>query len=215
MSPKKSISDQFEEARLLFSVAQSDEEAATLLAGVNYSPEALAEGQALYDATVDTRTAVMAAHGNQLTTTRRVNTLREQADNNYKALARMARAAFAGDIKTLETLGLRTRGRLSRSQAAFLDRSRLLYNAALGNPVILEGLSQVGYSQERLEAEQAVIRELEAADVEQERYKAEYKVRVGEQRTALEALKNWVSRFKQIVRAAYPDRPGLLRKLGL
>jgi hypothetical protein len=65
--------------------------------------------------------------------------------------------------------------RLSRAQAAFFVRARILYGNALKDQDIAAELAKMGYPQTRLEAEFGDLTALEAADTKQESEKAEAK----------------------------------------
>ena len=212
----QAIANKLERARLILSAAQGDPELAARLAQVGYDAAALQAGQALYEASGGARTAAHAAHGDQLGATETVETLRRRVEANHTTLAQIARTAFAGDADALATLGLaQAAGRRSRSQATFLDRARVLYDAALADPALQAALAQVGYPASRLQAERADVRALEAADVTQEQRKAEAKARVAAQRAALAQLDDWLARFTGLAVPALRDRPDLLGQLGL
>jgi len=213
---KLSIASQLERARLILSAAPGDPELAARLAQVGYDAAALQAGQALYEASGGARTAAYAAHGDQLGATGTVAARRQRAEANYNTLAQVARTVFAGDADALATLGLaKAAGRRSQSQAAFLDRARVLYAAALADPALQAALTPVGYPASRLHSERVDVQALEAADVTQEQRKAEAKAHAAAQRAALTQLNAWVARFSGIVAPALRDRPDLLGKLGL
>lgn len=243
--PRQTIANQLEHARRILSVAASDEDAQAQLATAGYTAAAVAQGQALYDAAIAARTARHAARGDQRGATEDAEALRTQVQGQVSALTQIARAVFSGNRAALETLGLRTNERIATpsvstpdpgvdllanatatvapprprrrdySQAAFLDRARTLYSAALADATLLAELERVGYGRQRLERERADIAALEAHDTAQERSKATAKARTAEQEAALDALNAWIARLSKIVRAALRTRPDVLDKLGL
>jgi hypothetical protein len=233
MSTQK-IADQLDRARLILAAAQSNPDLNRRLTQVSYDATALGEGQALYDACLGMRTTTYDARGEQLAATKTIERLREQTAAQYSALAQIARTAFGTNIEALTALGLRmappatppadaatdvpperVARRSSRAQAATLDRMRLLYDGALGNPALQAVLTKLDYPPERLKRERADVTALEDADVAQEDQKAAARARTTEQRAALVALQEWLSRFSGIVTSALRDRPDLLRAMGL
>lgn len=235
--PKNAIAEQLDRARQLLTAA-ADPELSDRLGEVGYGPSAIADGQALYNAAIAARGGTHAAHGDQLGSTLNVDALRDKVEEQVSALTQTARTVFSANPDALETLGLRLGGRAtpqttggeapaapeappaaprrrSRSQAALLDNARVLYAAALSDPTLAPMLQSVGYSRARLEAERADVAALEATDVTQEGRKATAKARTADQRAALEALNDWIERFRGIVKVALRDRPDLLDKLGL
>ena len=226
MGRARSIASQLERARLILAVASADPELAARLVPLGYDAAAIQAGQTLYEASGGQRAAVYAAHGDQLGATEAVETRRRRVEANTNTLAQIARTVFTGNVAALETLGMR-RGRRAgapaaprtprrnQSQAAFLDRARVLYDAALADPALVAELQQVGYPQSRLQSERAEVAALEAADVAQEQRKAEARAHAVAQQAALAQLNAWVTRFIGIVGPALRDRPDLLRQMGL
>lgn len=241
---RQTFAEQVERARRIVSIAAADAELQARLAQVGYDDDALKQAQTLYNGVLNARTSTHAAHGEQLGATGGVAALREQVQAQVSALTQIARTVFAGNADALEALGLRLGERAtpqttpapradefvvladvptepprprqrSRSQAALLDRARTLYNGALANAAIMAELKRVGYTRERLEGERADVAAWEAQDIAQEGRKATAKATTAQQREALDALNNWLSRFRGIVRPALRDRPDLLDKLGV
>ncbi len=107
------------------------------------------------------------------------------------------------------------RRRLSQADLDWVGRAEDLYTNALGIEEIQAALAEVGYSIERLQAEQAALEHFKQR-AEERRIKtietsAGYRMR----REKLQALRAWRARFNGILTAAWHTRPDLLDKVGL
>ena len=234
---RQTIAQQLETARVILEGAAKDTgELKARLAAVGYDAAALQAGEDLYEAAGGAHVTKFAEVGDQKGATATVNALRAKTESQYSALNQIAKTVFADNPDAAKTLGLNDGAlaqprppspaadgavseppapRLSESQAAFFDRATILYQNALGKEDIGAELSKVGYTKERLEREWADVQALQEADIAQESEKAEAKASTAAQKAALQALNEWISRFKGIVVPALKDRPDLLSKLHL
>ena len=237
MGTNSSIADQLENARRILSGARDGgPELADRLAQVGYDATTVRAGRALYEAADEALTATRSERGDQFGATTTVTALREKVEGQCKTLEQIAATVFKNNPDATKSLGLgegqKARPRkvaaatdgaatkppashLSRAQAAFFVRARILYGNALKDQDIAAELAKVGYPQPRLEAEFGDLTALEAADIKQEGEKAEAKGSTAAQKAALTQLNDWISRFSGIVVPALKDRPELLDKMGL
>lgn len=223
----RTIATQLEHARLTLSIMDSNEELRTRLAPFGYDEAELANGQALFDAASQAHTANLVAKANKLAAT---DALQRTRSALYKAMCNVSRIlmlVYANDRDILERLALRPARRpngasgkpspvphqIARAQAALLNQAQILYSQLLATPTILQTISPMGYTSQRLQTEQSLITTLQNLETQQETLKVDAKNQVKLQNNSLEALNKWIQRLHVVAKVALRDQPELLAKL--
>jgi hypothetical protein len=227
MIGKYAISAQLENARVVFGVMTDDAEVREHLASIGYDDTAVAYGRSLYDAAVQARETSHDVRGNRLGATDAVNRTRLAVRKALGELSQLLTIEYRNDRDALERLALRpprrtssdnskpspTRHRIARSQDALIVQARTLYNNLFNDSAILQTLARFGYTNQRLQEQQALVTQLENLDTQQEILIADAKTRVRNQNQSLKELNKWLNRMRSVVRVTKRDYPELLEKL--
>jgi hypothetical protein len=235
---KESLSTTLDHVRQMLTAAKNDEQIKSQLAAVGFDAAMLQEGQDLYDACIRARDAAHEARLRKRHAADAVTEALHHVDNRYRALAHVARTLWSEQPAMLDRLGLRERRRavpvetlptgademlpatrlvrkVSKTQAAFVDRARILYTGTLENQAIRGELAKYGYAADRLTMEREALEALEQLIVAHERSKVSSKEHTAALYTALELMNRWIARFSGIAQAALMDWPNLLLHMGL
>lgn len=232
----RTIADQLERAREVFNAIEANQAIRDRLASHGYDAAALSTGRVLFDDATTARIRSHSAQARLLAAGKEVSRLRGRAEANYTNLAQITRCLFEGDIDVLTALALRPaplskaaaaeeseddaapvvrRRRRSNSQAAFLDRARILYTNAQANSEVMAALHSVGYTEARLHVERTGFEALEAACTELVGARSAAKSRTAAQHASLEALRRWMNRFSTVLQVMMADEPAMLDTLGI
>jgi hypothetical protein len=206
------IANRIAAACQMLTLAQSDSELATLLAGRGYDAARLAEGQALQSAAQAAFTGRQRAAADQTAATAALVAADAAARRAYNDFRVTARAIFPEPAAS-QALGLA--GAASDDLHKFLTAARASYDVALNTAAYLTELARFGYPQTTLQAARGLLDDLAAADTSQETAKAAAMQATRQRDEAVAALAAWLRRFRTVAKIATRGRPDLGLKLGL
>lgn len=209
MSP--SIDEKLTQADVAISNA-ADPAIAPLLEPYNLGAAGLAEGQSCLDAAWQARSRRQELRGVQQGCTRQVNEAQRAAREKYVALATVARTIFKDRPEVLVKLGIQ--GSTPSSLAGLLQAGATLLDN-LADPAIAAELAEYGHPPARIAELAAAFEALRQANFAQEAAKGAVQQATREFQAAMDALDDWMSRFRTIARDALRDYPEYLEKLGI
>jgi hypothetical protein len=149
--------------------------------------------------------------GDQLNATFDKNQAWQEAEREYMKQLTVARVAVKrpGDRSKLCLDGDR-----EQSYAGWWQQTSKFYEQALENPEILAQLAEFNLTPAKLQAGQALLNQLDAAQTEQISQKGNKQNTAAERAAALKELQQWMSDFEAIAEVALEDHPQLLEALG-
>lgn len=223
----KSISAKLDHYRAILGALVEDPAVREGVASFGYDQAEVAVGQNLYEQVIQARNAIFDAQSNQLRATDQLQELRKNLRMAISDISKILKIEFGNDRGIMERLSLRPdrRGansdsknpsvarRVSRSQHELLDQGRTLFAALQDEALVLERLSRIGYTSERLQNHIDLVGNMERLDTEQELLKVESRVQTAAQRQAMQNLEAWIKRLLSLARISFRDQPHLLRKL--
>lgn len=207
------IDERLTAAQVALDNALNDSGLQDSLAVFGYTAERLQEGQALYETARSLHDQQQAEYGDQFAATDALQSAWDEAKTVYTRHVKVARVALKRERGAWKQLGLS--GRRKRTLSGWLTQARQFYANALADPNILVELGNFGITQEKLEAGQTLVDDVETANAAQEQEKGEAQEATRKRDQALDALDEWMSDFVAIARVALEDRPQHLEKLGV
>ena len=183
-----------------------------LLGPAGYPPEKLAVGQALLYAAALAHGDTMKERGEAKGATTTLKTRLEAARELHAEHVAFAKPALDEHPGMLAQLRLDEPRK--RTQAGFIDQAGHFYTRALATPEIGALLDEVGLTTEKLEAGQAAVRAAAAARGRRVGEKGEAQDATHGRDKEVEALEEWIARYRKLAKAAFTDRPELLERLG-
>jgi len=205
--PKASTAAQLNAAQIAVSNSLSDPEIKAAVAEYGYTTTKLNAGKRLVEVALSAVNAQKAGKGAQKTSTAELKAAEKAARDAYQALAQVARAALGKD--DLATLGLA--GKEPKATAAFITAAYTLFD----NVSSVSGLSDLGYSAEKIAAERAKIEAYDQANQMQEAAKGSAQQATQEQDAALAAMNDWLAQYLKIAKVALRGKKQLLEKIGV
>lgn len=191
---------------------QANEDIKAGLGEFNVTEERVAEGENLYNTAHAKYKGQTKAYALQGAASNYFINTRNTARKTYVDYAKIARKKFADDPDALELLDLN--GSRKRPLAEFIPQARRFYENGLGDVPLLEKLSSVGLTKERLEAGLALINETEAAYNRLQASRGTSQQATLDRNDSLAAALRWRSEILTISEVALKDKPELLEKLG-
>lgn len=174
-----------------------------------YSAEHMQAGMAVYESAVAAVHARTAAAGAQKLMGAHLKRTEKTAFAAYQTLSEVAKAIYRKAPEKLATIGLDRP--MPRTTAPFLvEAFKLFDNASLKAELV-----DFGYHSKRLASERAKIVGYEQTYHEYQRAKGAAQHATQHQNSALETMKDWITQYLRIARAALRDQPQLLEKLGI
>lgn len=211
--PKRSIDARLLEAQVAIDNGLNDGETAGYLAQYGYDADRINEGKALYDQAQQLVQKQKVEYGEQYEASSALQSALDAADDEYMRLVKIARIALKSNIGAQTKLGLI--GKRKATTSGWLLQTRQFYTNVLADASILAELAKFGITQEKLQAAQQLVDEVEAANATQEKEKGEAQQATLERDAALEKLDEWISDYLAIARIALEDKPQLQEKLGI
>ncbi len=205
-------------SRLLFAQnaitnALGSEEIKSAMAAYGYDETRLQKGNALYNKASELQTLQVKEYGDKYSATDAMNLARAVANKIYMEHLKIARIALVGDRgagASLELDGLR-----KVTFSGWLQQAKTLYANALSSPDVTTALGRFGITQEKLEAGQQLVDEVEQKLNVQLMEKGEAQNATQERDEAFEELEGWMSDFIAIARIALADKSQYLEVLGI
>jgi len=151
-------------------------------------------------------------YGEQYEATETVRNAWNVADQAYAKTLKIARIALRDNVKAQNALGLS--GERKRSLSGWLEQAGRLYQNLLDDAEFVAAMTVYGYSQEKLETEQALVNAVREANMSQEKEKGEARDATEKRDAKLDAMDRWMADFKAIALIALGDNPQWLDKLG-
>ncbi len=183
------------------------------LAEYGYTEERLQAGLALYNEAQSLQTVRDKEYGEQYQATNDLDIARTVANSEYMKHVKIARVAFRDNPGAFEAL--QVSGRRLRSLSGWIKQAKSFYANALSTPHFAAGLQDFGITQEKLEAGQALVADVETKYITQLKEKGEAQNATLARDIALDNLDQWLSDFISIARIALETNPQHLEMLGI
>ena len=211
--PIQTLADFLLAAQVTIDNARTDEEIKTRVAEFGYDDTKLEEGKALLDTANDLQQTQQNEYGDQFAATETLNAKKEEAENTYMRLVKVARVALASECALSQKLDLG--GKRKRTLSGWLAQAKQFYLNALADPAVIEKMSAFGMTREKIEAGKTLVDQVEEANAAQKKEMGEAQQATQERDAAVDALHSWRSDFIAIARIALEDKPQLMEKLGI
>ncbi len=209
----KSMDARLLAAQVAIDNALNNADVQTYLAGYGYDSTRLNEGKTLLAAAQQLHQKQTAEYGEQFAATTALQSAWEQADAEYMRCVKVARVALKSDRSADQKLALDGKRKVTIS--GWIVQAKQFYANALTDASILAKLMQYGITQQKLQAGQQQVAQVESANIAQKKEKGEAQQATQERDAAIEKLDDWVSDFIAIARVALEEKPQLLEKLGI
>ena len=211
--PRLTIEQQLTAAQVAIDNARAEAEIKTALAEVGYDDMRLQQGRALYERALALHQRQRAEYGEQYAASEALTAAWEQAETSYIRCIKIARVALKNDRGAAQQLDLN--GQRKQSLSGWLVQARQFYANALSAPDILAKLEPYGLTRAKLEAGQAEVGAVEAANLAQQKERGEAQTATKARDAALDELNEWMSDFVALARVALDEQPQRLEKLGV
>ena len=182
------------------------------LSAFGYDQARLGEGRALYEEVLALVNRQKAEYGDQFEATQAVTSAWEEANAAYGVALKVARVAFQGNQKARAALMLG--GQRKQTLSGWLEQATAFYSNLLDDAGLMAALGNFGYDRAKLEAGQALVQAVVAANLVQEKEKGEAQEATKQRDAKLDALDGWMSDFKAIAQVALEEHSQWLEKLG-
>lgn len=207
------IDDRLLQAQVALDNSLSDGEVQTYLANFGYDVERLNAGKALYDNVNQLHQKQQVEYADQYSATDSLQQALTRAQAEYMRHVKIARIALKHGRGAYQKLGLT--GDRKRTLSGWLAQARQFYLNALADAPVVGKLATFGLNQQKLEAAQQLVAEVEMANAAQEKEKGEAQQATLERDRAMDELDEWIGDFFAIAQIALEDKPQLLEKLGI
>jgi hypothetical protein len=151
--------------------------------------------------------------GEQLAASRARDAAMRAADVRYLKSLEIARIAFEQSPGAQAALLLN--GRRKRTLAGWRDQRETFYANLLGNDSFLSAMAAFGYTSEKLQEEQRLVRRAIEADAAHKREMGESQEATEVRDREFEAFTEWIDAFLRVAEIAIGDNPQWLEKIGL
>jgi hypothetical protein len=209
----KSMDARLLAAQVAIDNSLNDAEVQTYLAAYGYDSTRLNQGKTLMAAAQQLHQKQTVEYGEQFAATTALQSAREQADAEYMRCVKVARVALKSNRAADQKLALNGKRKITIS--GWIVQAKQFYTNALADANLLAKLAEFCISQERLQAGQQLVAEVETANAAQEKEKGEAQQATLERDAAIEKLDDWIGDFTAIARVALEEKPQLLEKLGI
>jgi len=207
------IDQQLLNAQVAIENALSDAGILAALTVFGYDTAKINVGKTLYHAALTLTNQQKAKYGAQYGMTAEIKTAFDTADKAYMRSLKVARVAFKGNPQA--TAALMLRGIRKGSLSGWLEQVQAFYGNLLADADLMSVISEFGYTQRKLEAEQALAAAVAQANLAQEKGKGGAQEATKRRDAKLDALTDWLADFKAIAQVALDETPQQLEKLGL
>ena len=192
--------------------ATESAEIATLLAGIGYTSEKIAEGKALYDEVMQLLEDRNMKELEESDHYQAFKQLKESIDEEYKIHRTKAKVAFVKDKQSRRDLGLSKS--ISRSYAQWKEAISVFYQNIKNKPIFLESLGQYMVTEAEIDEALAKISEMETAKISYLSNKGEVQVLTEKKNQKLSILEDWMSGFYKISKIAFIGKEQMMESLG-
>ena len=152
-------------------------------------------------------------YGDQFNATQNVDKDWQEFDRTYMRHVGIARAVFRKEHETLARLGLN--GLRRRDKAGCYDQAIKLYQNTLSDPALVVRLAVRGLDTAALEAGLAALEAIAEADHEQPPHLGLARQPTDDRSKAERDLADWLTRFRDVAREVFYDKPDWLERLGI
>ncbi len=208
----RSIEERLLSAQVAINNALDDADIQSELSQLGYTAAKIQAGKTLLDEAQALVNQQKVEYGEQYQATEVVRLAWDAANKAYTRTLKVARVAFKGNPKAENALQLA--GKRKQSLSGWLQQALAFYDNLLKYADLRAELANFGYTQAKLEAEQAMVGVVFETNQLQEAEKGDAQEATKLQDAKLDALDDWLSDFKAIAEAALEDTPQRLEKLG-
>lgn len=202
-----------EGAKTLIENAATDPSIATVLAGFGYDAARLEEGRRLWAAADAQAKKTANDHAEKRGATQDFEAAWSVANSAYIKTLKVARVAFADDVRAITALKLY--GPRKQSTAGWLEQAETFYAGLGSDKGFAQGLALFGYDSAKLEAEAALVGEVRRKSQAQTQGNGAAQSSTAARDAKFRELDGWVSDFRTICRVAFYENPQELEKLGV
>jgi len=183
------------------------------LSAFGYTVDRIQVGKNLYEEAMSAQQHQIAERGERVAATADLNAVWSTARKSYIRLVKLARIAFKDDPGIATKLALK--GRRKQNLSGWLLQAKQFYANALSDTDIYEGLAAYGITLAHLQASQAEVQAVEAANNIQEQEKGRAQAATQARNAAVAALSDWLSDFRGVAKIALEEEAQLLEILGI
>ena len=210
--PMLSIEDRLDAMNTALQGTLGDSRIMELVAESGYDDVELQAGVVIYEAARDANAAQKAAAGVQHAVTEQKGEAWEDAVDAYQDVAKVIRARFQDDSQKLKLFSLIKQ---PTDIAGFLANAHNVFNVAMNNADVQEGLLKRKLTPEKLQEKYAFIVALDEANQDQRGAIGDAQLATEAQDIALDQMHKWYAEYIKICRVALEDESQLLEKLGI
>jgi hypothetical protein len=211
--PRLSIDERLLAAQVAIENTLATPDILAALQVFGYDLPKLTAGRTLYQEALVLVNQQKAEYGDQYEATEAVKAAWAEADAAYMRSLKVARVALRGSQKARGAMMLD--GWRKRTLSGWLEQAGAFYGNLLGDADLMAAMSGFGYDQARLEAEQALLEAVRAANLVQEKEKGEAQEATKLRDAKMDALDAWLADFKAIAQVALEEHPQWLEILNL
>ena len=210
---QKETQDALAAVTLAIQNAQNMPDVLTLLAQEGYTSTALQQGQDLANKLSSSLSSSASALGEQLDSTQAVKEAQKSAQAALSLFRKKARTVFAGAGNEASRRLLLLDQPVPAATNGQITHGKSTFQAALGEPAMVESLTANAYSSERLKELLSQFESLEALNAAQEQRKGEKQQAVQTRKAESQAFMRWWHGFRSTARLILT--PQQLTALGL
>lgn len=200
-------------AQTMIENAIADNGIKTNIAGFGYSEAKLLDGKKLYEEAAALQNKQKKEYGEQIAATAELDQAWEEAERQYIRTLKIARVAFQKNVKADKAAMLY--GSRKRSLSGWLEQAQAFYANILGDSNFINSLAEYGYTQEKLQAESALLDQIVIKHLQQKKETGEAQEATEIRDKALDELARWISDFRAVAKVALEENPQQLEKLGI
>ncbi|NJN59574.1 MAG: hypothetical protein HC879_19845 [Leptolyngbyaceae cyanobacterium SL_5_9] len=213
MSSKKNIDALLNSAHVAIANSLTNAQIQSYLKEFGYTPERIQQGKLLYEAALAAHQQQRAEYGDQRTATTALKQTWETAKKSYMRYVKVARIAFKDNAGVATRLELE--GDRKKTLSGWLAQANQFYTNLLNAPELLTQLREYGITADKLQAGQAEVLAVDAANLSQKTEKGDAQTATQAKEKAIAALQSWMSDFTGIARLALESDRQLLEALGI
>ncbi|MBD1867268.1 hypothetical protein H6F95_08140 [Cyanobacteria bacterium FACHB-471] len=213
MPSKRSIDILLNSAHVAIANSLTNSQIQAYLKEFGYTPERIQQGKLLYEAALAAHQQQRADYGNQRTATTALQQAWETAKKSYMRYVKVARIAFKDNVGVATRLELE--GDRKKTLSGWLAQANQFYTNLLNAPELLTQLREYGITADKLQAGQAEVQAVDAANLSQKTEKGDAQTATQTKEKAIAALQSWMSDFTRIARLALESNRQLLEGLGI
>lgn len=210
---RNKVNDFLMYAKTMIENALSDNDVKTALANYGYDEAKLRAGKALYDEAFELDLAQKKETGEKVAATAEFNNLWAEVDRQYMKTLKVARIALKNLYKADQAAMLY--GVRKQSFNGWQEQAVSFYANVLKDPELLAAMAQFGYSEDKLQQEYEMVKQVIAKNLQQKKEKGESEQATRFRDQKLDELADFVSDLRGIAKVALADTPDYLEKLGI